>query len=256
MYEILQFSPTGNSAYVAKLIGEGLTSNIYPLEHTSQSTLKADTHLILVFSIHAFNAPRTVKRYVKALTSGKFKFVSLIAVGCNTSWVNSAATRDLRKVLEAKGYDIIVDTVVAMPLTLVTGFPDDLIQDQLKEIKTRCKEIVKDIDIGKKYSVTIPFKTHMIHSLGYIEDQAAKLFGLELHAKKTCIKCGLCIRECPEDNIKMNKNNKVKFGIKCMLCMRCIYNCPTRSITPWISKFIVIKGGYKLSDHLERSRNE
>jgi len=43
---------------------------------------------------------------------------------------------------------------------------------------------------------------------------------------------------------------KLKFGIKCMMCMRCIYNCPTKAIELRISKFIPIRNGYSIKNYL------
>ena len=39
---------------------------------------------------------------------------------------------------------------------------------------------------------------------------------------------------------------KPKFGFKCLMCMRCIYNCPEKAISPRFSKFIPIRKGYSL----------
>lgn len=254
MYTIVQFSPTGNSAYVGKLLAEELhVEKLHALEHTDPKSLEGNGHLIIIFAIHAFNAPSTVKRFIKNLPKNKFENISLIGVGCNTSWINMAATKNIRHILEKKSYNIVVDTVVAMPLTLVMSFPDTLIEEQLNGLNTIIKDISRDMRELVKTKKTIPFKTKIIQKVGYIEPHAAHLFGLELHAKKSCTKCGLCVKECPEHNIRMNNNDKIKFGFKCMMCMRCIYNCPVNAITPRISKFIPIKGGYSLDAYIDRN---
>ena len=94
-------------------------------------------------------------------------------------------------------------------------------------------------------------KSRIISFVGKVESPAARLFGLELHAKKTCISCAICWENCPMDNIKQSKKDKPKFGFNCSMCLRCVYDCPTHAITPYISKFILIKSGYKLSDDKE-----
>jgi len=38
----------------------------------------------------------------------------------------------------------------------------------------------------------------------------------------------------------------VKFGMRCMACLRCVYRCPQGSIKPTIFRFAVFKDGYDL----------
>jgi ferredoxin len=251
MYTIVQFSPTGNAAYIAELLSCHLeTKEVLALEHTSPTDIKVSKHLIILFAIHAFNAPKTVKRFVKALPAGKFNQISLIGVGCNDIWVNNGASREIRRILERKAYTIVVDEIVAMPLTFIMSFPEKVIKDQLKVATEQITKLADHIKGSVVTDKKVMFKARVLNRVGRIEPFAARFFGLELHAKKSCTQCGLCVQECPEDNITMKANGRLKFGFKCMMCMRCIYNCPTQSITPRISKFIPIKGGYSIKDYL------
>lgn len=86
--------------------------------------------------------------------------------------------------------------------------------------------------------------------MGKGESPAARLFGLELHANKSCTSCGTCWSNCPENNIKEKDNGLPGFGFSCSMCMRCIYSCPEKAISPRISKFIPIKNGYTLSKYI------
>lgn len=251
MYTIIYFSPTGNSKYLASQLSKVLQEHTtYPIEHTLPSELHHSDHLIIVYAIHAFSAPKPVKSFVKKLEDNQFKNVSLIGVGCNTSWVNQAASDSLRTILQDKFYHVCLDTVVAMPLTLVSGFSDQvnqkLVDDMIQSLDDLAYKIKHQVSSDKN----IPLKSHILHYIGKIEPFAAKFFGLELYAKTSCITCYQCINECPSHNINYNK--KVKFGFKCMMCMRCIYNCPTQSIAPRLSKFIPIKGGYHLDKYIKK----
>lgn len=252
MYTVIQFSPTGNAAYIAGQIAKSLGNDIkvLALEHTEASQLAKNKHLVLVYAIHAFNAPKTVKRFIRNLPIDLYDQVSLVAVGCNTGWVNDAVSNDIRKILENKSYKIIVDEIVAMPLTFIMSFPDDLVNDQLKQASVDISEISNNIKHLNTNRRTIAFKTNIVNFIGRAEPFASRFFGLELHAKKGCTKCGLCVQECPEKNIRMNAKEKIKFGFKCSMCMRCIYNCPVRVITPRISKFIPISKGYSIDKYL------
>ena len=84
MYTIAYFSPTGNTKHVAILFQNHLRADrIFPLEHINAVDIPSADHLILLFVIHGFNAPKPVLSFAKQLEPNKFRKVSLIAVGCN-----------------------------------------------------------------------------------------------------------------------------------------------------------------------------
>ena len=58
---------------------------------------------------------------------------------------------------------------------------------------------------------------------------------LFLNVDKTkCIKCGLCSKLCPVENIEFNQTKKLpdypKIKYQCQICMRCIAFCPQKAI--------------------------
>lgn len=254
MYTIIYFSPTGNVLHLAKKLAAALeipTEGILPLEFTDPTKLLSTNHLVLLYPIHGFNAPRTVKQFVKSLPPGLFEFVSLIAVGCAGNWVNGAVSSDLRKSLLKKAYPIVVDEDLAMPLTFIMNFPDETNLKLIAESERKISDLGRRI-MEKDSSEKEPaFKSKIVNFMGKVESPAARLFGLELHANNNCTSCGTCWSNCPQQNIKQKSNGKPGFGFNCIMCMRCIYNCPEQSIAPRISKFIPIKGGYSLSKYIK-----
>lgn len=273
MFTIIQFSPTGNAAYISKQIAKELIKSLksseegqtkvanqnciklLTLEKTAPLSIQKDIHLVLVFAIHGFNVPRTVKRFIHQLPGDLFNYVSLIGVGCNTSWVNDGATLQIRKQLLKKGYKLNVDTVVAMPLTLIMRFSHELIKKQLLQAKFDIPIISSNIVSCNSTIKKVAIKSRFISLLGRVESMASRFFGLELHANKSCTRCGQCLRECPEKNIVKTEKGDIRFGFRCLMCMRCIYNCPERAISPRISKFIPISKGYKLQEVLLNSEH-
>lgn len=247
MYSIIYFSPTGNVLHLAEKLSGHLgtdKSKILPLEFVDYNKLEKNNHLVLIYPVHGFNAPRTVKRFVKNLPSNIYDFVSMIGVGCTTNWFNGAVSSDLRKLFTKKNYTIILDEILAMPLTFIMSFPDEIAYKLIDESEKRIEDISLSIIKRKKTIIDVKAKSHLLNFLGKGEQAAARLFGLELHANKDCNSCGTCWTNCPEKNIKCGKNGKPAFGFKCLMCMRCIYNCPQKAISPRFSKFIPISKGY------------
>lgn len=255
MFTLLYFSPTGNAKHLTDKLESHLKPHPvikYALEFTEPKDLKANHHLVLIYPVHGFNAPRTVKRFVKNLPLNTFKLVSLIGVGCNTLWVNDAVSSDLRKSLHKKNYRIVVDEILAMPLTFIVNFPDELIHKLLEESEQSMIDISNSLVNENVSTHKVRAKSYIIHFLGKGESPAARMFGMELHAHTNCTSCGICWNNCPEKNITKGKNGKPKFGFNCLMCMRCIYNCPEEAISPRLSKFIPIKHGYSLSKYLRK----
>ena len=254
MYTIIYFSPTGNVFHLAKLLATHLGTSqkdIQALEFTDPEQLKRNRHLVLLYPVHGFNAPRTVKRFVRKLPADLFDHVSLISVGCTTNWVNGAVSGDLRKSLRKKAYEVTVDERMAMPLTFIMNFPDDLNLKIIAESEQRVAEVCSSIkELHISHNTPEP-RSKLLNFLGKAESPAARLFGLELHANNQCISCGICWENCPEKNISQKKSGKPGFGFSCSMCMRCIYNCPEKAISPRISKFIPIRNGYTLSKYVK-----
>lgn len=221
MYTIIYFSPTGNVLHLANLLSDHLgetNTKLLPLEFTKIDQLTNNKHLILLYPVHGFNAPRTVKRFVRDLPDKLYDDVSMIGVGSTTGWINRSVSSDLRKAFINKGYSIMLDSILAMPLTIVMDLPFETASKLIAESEKKIKEMSKDIVEGRKSIVEADYKAQLINFVGKAEQIAGRLFGLELHANSNCNSCGICWKNCPENNIK-RKNSRPQFGINCLMCM-------------------------------------
>ncbi|MFC2029677.1 EFR1 family ferrodoxin [Chloroflexota bacterium] len=254
IFTLVYFSPTGNVLHLAKTLAGHLRSygvETLPLESIEADHLTNNKHLVLLYPIHGFNAPRNVKRFVNCLPPGLYDAASLIGVGCTTSWVNEAVSSDLRRILDRKGYPIILDEILAMPLTFIMSFPDEVARQLIAESENMIEDIGLSLVDENKTAVRVKGKSRLLNFLGKAESFASRLFGLELHAGDNCNSCGICWENCPVKNIERNNDARPRFGFDCLMCMRCIYNCPQKAISPRFSRFLPIKTGYSLSRYLE-----
>lgn len=53
---------------------------------------------------------------------------------------------------------------------------------------------------------------------------------IQIHPQK-CIGCGLCISDCPEQNIQLVENKAVLTSQQCMKCGHCVAICPKEAIS-------------------------
>jgi ferredoxin len=257
LYTVIYFSPTGNVRHLANtLVGllGSKTDEAIPLESVAAERLTGGGDLVLLYPIHGFNPPRNVKRFVEHLPAGLFDTVSLVAVGCTDHWVDGAVSARLRRTLVRKDYHIGAEMILAMPLTFIMAFPDAAARNLIAESEKALEVLAASLGSAKHNAPHIPWKSRFVSFLGRLESPASRLFGLELHASEGCTSCGTCWNHCPERNIRRGKDGKPRFGFACLMCMRCIYNCPENAISPRISKFIPIKGGYSLSRYTDEQR--
>lgn len=63
----------------------------------------------------------------------------------------------------------------------------------------------------------------------------------------TCVGCGICVRSCPTDVIRINENTGKaypKYPSECMICCICVAECPTDSITVTLEKAVPYPAGW------------
>jgi ferredoxin len=252
LYTLICFSPTGNALHLAGRLAERLDpsgARVFALESITDRPPGGE-HLVLLYPIHAFNAPRNVMRFARRLPAGLYRTVSLIGVGCTTTWVNEAASSNLRRIFRKKGMPVVLDEILAMPLTIFTSFPEKVAGQVIADSETRIEEIAIAIGAGEPTTVKVSGWSRLLSFLGRAEPLASRLFGLELHASSACNACGICWENCPEKNIRRHGDGRPRFGFDCLMCLRCIYHCPQQAISPRFSKFIPISNGYSLSRYL------
>ncbi len=251
MVSIAYFSYTGNTAYVAKLLKNELGERCCETLDLTYQTLneaKSGEQLVILYAIHAFNPPAPLIKQVKQLDHNKFTSISFIGVGCHEGALNEGSSQQLQSIVKAKGYQLGVNRVIAMPLTFITSFSDEHNQQLIEKMREQVMIISADLKQGITDTTSLSTVSKVVHHIGKVEKQAAKLFGAELYATNACVSCGRCWLECPMQNITPNKRQKPRFHFNCSMCLKCIYDCPKHAIKPRISRFIPIKAGYQLSD--------
>lgn len=60
----------------------------------------------------------------------------------------------------------------------------------------------------------------------------------KLKISEVCTSCGLCVRLCPMDNLRLDGQRVVSVD-RCTMCYRCVNSCPTKAITLLGKKVIV-----------------
>lgn len=255
---IYYFSGTGNTRKIAReyekaFRAHGIEPTLRELSH--RAPVKTDDaeeydRIGIGYPIHAFNAPKIVLELCKALpkrdASRSFKYTFVFKTSGEPVRMSDASSIKTVKLLNRRGYSIANEYQYVMPYNIIFRHTDAQAYKMWQTAQALVPLDVEDI-INFVPSLKFPNKPFLGGAAAWllrIEHGGARLIGRGFKATNACINCGLCVKDCPAENIRVGKNGKIEFGGKCMLCMRCVFECPKNAIVPGILKKWTVNGDY------------
>lgn len=249
---ICYFSGTGNTKKVseefARRLGElGVETSLCNIE--KQSGRQFDTDGIdaigIAYPIWAFNAPKIVLDFAKAL---KKRETPMRAFVIKTSGepvrLSDASSCKLRKILKSRGYTITNEYHYVMPYNIIFRHTDGMAykmwQTALKTIPIDCREFAG----GKEALLKPVLFGGLVTAALRIQQWGGRFNGKRYKVdEKKCIRCNLCVDNCPTKNISV-KDGKFVFGKNCLMCMRCAFECPKAAIKIGLFEKWKVNGRY------------
>lgn len=238
---IFYFTGTGNSKWVAQLLGTRLNESLVSINDLLKSgapsfefEVSPQERLGLVFPIYSWGLPSPVVMFIERLDlkngTGR-KFFSVATCGDNAGLTDKM----LKKLLNEKGMGLSSIHTVQMPncYILMKGFdvdPEDLAKRKIAAAPDRVDRIIKailderqDKSLYTRGSLSW-VKSRLIYPPFIKNTKYTKYFTTE-----KCTHCGLCAKLCPMNNITLSDGKPV-WSDKCVQCHACINRCPSRAI--------------------------
>ena len=257
--KIAYFSGTGNTARVADTLEKELTErgiSVTKLEIRAENPPSGDNEdlLILLFAVHAFNAPGIVYQWIDSLSRDRPVPAAVISVSGGGEMTPNTACRvsSIRK-LEKKHYTVVYEKMVVMPSNWVVKTDDGLAIRLLEILPSKVERVADDLLAGVVRRTRPKFIDRIFSRFGEMEKTGTKFFGERIRVNENCNGCGWCEKKCPANNISM-QNSRPIFGRECFLCLKCIYGCPSKALKAGAFKFIILKEGYDLKAIEKRMR--
>lgn len=250
--KIVFFSGTGSTAKVANVFQKFLEAkgkNVIIHELNNRNTITSDKEdmLIILYPVHACNAPEAVYGYIENIDKvEKIPAVVISVSGGGEITPNTACRLHCIKRLEKKGFYVIYEKMIVMPSNWIIPTIDGLAIRLLEVLPDKIEKIINDLSNGVIRRTKPNFINRLLSNIGEFEKHGARYCGKRIKANENCTGCGWCEKHCPRTNITVI-NSKPNFSNKCSLCLKCIYECPQRALAPGKGKFIVIKQGYNLN---------
>jgi len=235
---IFVFSGTGNSLHAATVLASRLADRVIaiaderkipgnPLSYACRS----GEALGFVFPIHAWGVPRFVLDFIRDVRIvGTPSYVFSLST-CGQE--EGSATRTVERLLRKKGLVLDGAFTVAMPNNYLLGYDLESRSEQdliLSVADTRLETIAAVLAARKKaVRMLLPgkgaaVKTAVIHPLFDRFSVNSRPF----FATDACIRCGLCVRICPVQTIRLDP--LPVWGKACTQCLACINRCPVAAI--------------------------
>lgn len=231
------FSGTGNTKWIADRFKDNfrlhnMDLKMINIESLEEISMRGCDFLIIGSSVYAEVAPKIVDDFLNRLPSTK-KNIKVIVYSTQGA-KSAAATSIISKKLQNKGFRVVIQTSVKMPNNYyfavgkkpTVNEQKKMLYDAEKKVKalTDCffenREVKESVFFARVFLGRMSGKTFR---------RVLPKLSRNITATEDCIKCGLCLRNCPKNNITFENGHAI-FHSKCMLCLRCIHVCPINAI--------------------------
>lgn len=219
MYKIV-FSATGRTEKCADAFCVPF-ENITKIDLSGQDfqsvELSSEDFCLIAVPVYGGRVPAPAVNNIGKIKANGAKATVMVSYG-NRAYDD--ALTELKAVCEKVGFQIIAACAVVaqhslMPL-VASDRPNEKDKKALEEFAV---EAAKKSAEGKCLSAAIPGSIPKGHG-----------HNLPVHPKatKSCIKCGLCAKQCPVKAIPISNPN-LTIKDRCITCMRCVEICPQHS---------------------------
>ena len=238
---ICYFSGTGNSRWVAKTVSAHFADNrlvdmadAVVSGNSLSFNLSEGERLGFVFPVHSWGIPWIVRRFIKKMTVNNY-YSNLIYCILTCGDDSGLTNRMLQKLFRRKGWQCRHIYSVQMPNTYVVfpGFdadPVELEQKKKAEAVPTLDKIMAAIESDSPIDCYLQkgqqfLKSRIIYPLFCKFKMSSKPF----YYTDKCIGCGICVKNCPTHNIRL-ENDRPVWGDCCTQCLSCLHRCPQTAI--------------------------
>ncbi len=231
---IVYFTGTGNSKYLAHVMGKQLNDTVADatelIKAGKSPELYSEKPYIFVSPVYAWRIPKLFEKWIDKCTfNGNNRVYFVINCGSEIG----AAEPYVKKLAARKGFDYMGTAEIVMPENYIVMFSappkeedERIIGAATERAVGLCAKIssceplerVKSGFVGHLYS-------DIVNPLFYTFSIGAKKF----YSTEKCISCGKCVNACMLNNISLKAGAPV-WGKDCTHCMACISKCPTEAI--------------------------
>ena len=230
-------SGTGNTKHVTELLFKEIGANgaLVPIESSGVDEALEDDELILAYPTQFSNIPYLVRDFINKhadIWQGK-KIFLITTMGLFAGDGTGCAARLLKKY----GAVITGGLQIVMPDSIGDCKALKKSHEQNKEIIAKADKRIIDaasqMRAGRYHKEGLSFASHLAGLFGqrlwFYNKTTGYTDKLKIDPSK-CIGCGLCAKNCPTQNIRI-EDGKAVSSDQCTMCYRCVDFCPKQAVT-------------------------
>ncbi len=225
---ICYFTASGNCLYVARRIGGTLLS--IPQLMRQENILIEDEAVGIVCPVYNCEMPMMVRDFMRKakIRAAYFFFIYTYGMGFGEAYAHA------KLAAEEAGLELSYVNAIQMVDNFLPYFD---MQEQIntlpgKNVGGQIDRIIEDLCVRKQTPVLITpeVKGNMAMYRKRLADVwLRKDTALSYTVNDGCIRCGICAKVCPANNITVTDSD-VKFSDHCEVCYACLHNCPQHAI--------------------------
>ncbi|NJP39630.1 4Fe-4S binding protein [Oscillospiraceae bacterium HV4-5-C5C] len=228
---IIYFSATGNSQHVAQSLAKQLQDQAITIEYLSPDLqLPIAASLGLVFPTCFWELPAYVRRWLQQLTvSQPPVYLYLVAT---YGVMPGSMGGDTQNLLKTRGLKLDAAFGVRLPDTWTPVFDRSNQAADQRLIAAAEQQISVVADAirarrpGSHLQRRVPGLLRQVTDPLYNQARRTHHFTVT----SSCISCGRCAADCPEQAIRIEQGRPVWVKGECTLCLRCLHRCPRFAI--------------------------
>ena len=225
---ICYFTATGNCLYVARRLGGKLLS--IPQLMKQDDIIIEDDAVGIVAPVYAVEMPMMVKAFLEKakIKTEYFFFIYTYGMGYAEAFTHVAVT--------AQKVGLRLDYINAI-IMVDNYLPFSDMKDQIetlpeKNVEGQINQVIIDISERRRKEIH-PTEENLIEMDRWTRTHAANILkkdtALGYTVNDDCIRCGICAKVCPANNITV-ADDGVVFSDHCEVCYACLHNCPKSAI--------------------------
>lgn len=228
--DIYCFTGTGNTLLVAKEFAKelerlGKKVNFFRMEKSDPKSININHCLGIAFPVAVFTTFPLVWEFVKNLPRGNACEVFMLDT---LGGFSGGLVGPMKKALLKNSYLPIGAVEIKMPDNLLQVKDHEKNKSKITIALMKAREYAQKLVAGKTRWHRLPLLGDIMSLLGRSK-YPWRFMGKKIRIEQdNCIKCGLCAKLCPVNNIEM-QDVAIKHN-QCQVCLRCISFCPHNAI--------------------------
>ncbi len=217
--ELYYFSPTGGTKKAGTVLASEIAEAVTEVDLADKAIGNPSTEVIVIAApVFGGRIPTIVSEKIARLNGDGKKAITAVVYGVRAY---EDALLELNDAMKNSGFEVVASAALVAQHSIVaevgSGRPD---QKDISEIQQFAKRVLGALEEGKTNTIAVP------GNRPYKDSMKVPATPISLD---TCGGCGYCAKVCPTDAINVTDDGITTDAAKCIMCMACVANCPTKS---------------------------